>query len=88
MLPDFLRQFRDERSEDVAGVTSSLKIGRLLLLFLLPLPRVTRGRMIYRRTVVAAYKTVIMFYHPGQSTETATAGSRNLGATTPRAYNE
>lgn len=36
------------------------------------LPRVTRGQMIYRRTVVAAYKTVIMFYHPGQSTETAT----------------
>lgn len=54
----------------------------------LPPPPVTRGRMIYRRTVVAAYKTVIMFYHPGQSTETATAGSRNLGATTPRAYNE
>lgn len=48
----------NERTED-ASVTRSLR----------SLPVYSRP-MIYR-TVMANYKTVIMFYHPGQSTETA-----------------
>lgn len=55
--------------EDVAAVTSSLRSSSSS-----SSPRVTRGQMIYR-TVVAAYKTVIMFYHPGRSTETRLTNS-------------